>query len=264
MLIGFQLSIQANALPLTTAHLVWADNSASSITNTGIVSVDFDKINNKYWFADWYNNRLLSAKTIDLINGKVLVDKVVGQISKSGHLCNKRQEDSWIAYSPTDASSLCNPNVARFDRKGNLYVIENHYECHGNNRITVFMAEDLKKMETVTTMFPNIGAKKVFNKASLTQSAMSKCSDRVNNPNSPVSLAFDSLNQMIVGNDGYSSSNLQERPYKQLFFYKDPLKKNADGSFLQDQMPDAVIPLPLGASGQVSFDSTAKGRPYAY
>jgi PKD repeat protein len=66
----------------------------------------------------------------------------------------------------------------------------------------------------------------------------------VDKPGSPVSLAFNSRNQMVVGNDGYYGDPAQ-RQLGQLWFYVDPLNK---------QTPDASIALYIGTPGELAFD----------
>ncbi|MCC6932751.1 MAG: hypothetical protein IT292_05810 [Deltaproteobacteria bacterium] len=62
---------------------------------------------------------------------------------------------------------------------------------------------------------------------------------------------------MIIGNDGYSAGpdSQKLRAYKQLFFYANPMKQQGS-SYVQGQLPDAYIPLPLSASGELSFDES--------
>ena len=64
------------------------------------------------------------------------------------------------------------------------------------------------------------------------------------NPQSPVSVAFNSRHEMVVGNDGYFSSVLT-RATNQLYLYRTPLTKPT---------PDAVIELPMGSPGELAFD----------
>ena len=58
---------------------------------------------------------------------------------------------------------------------------------------------------------------------------------------------------MIVGNDGYYS-NLQDRAYRQLYYYEDPLKTDDNGMYVQGQKPDGYINIPIGATGEMDFD----------
>ena len=60
-----------------------------------------------------------------------------------------------------------------------------------------------------------------------------------------MSIAFNSRNEMVVGNDGYFSDP-QTRNINQLYLYRKPLEKAT---------PDAVIQLPLGAPGEIAFDA---------
>ena len=53
-------------------------------------------------------------------------------------------------------------------------------------------------------------------------------------------VAFNSRNEMVVGNDGYYPDP-KARNVNQLYLYRKPLEKPT---------PDAVIQLPLGAPGR--------------
>ncbi len=130
--------------------------------------------------------------------------------------------------------------MIKVDRHGNLFVVDNAYECAGNRRMVVFRAEDLND---ATTMFPNLAAWKVFNAPSFNE--IGDCAYwTVDRPGSPVSIAFDSRNRMVVGNDGYYGDN-EQRQLKQLWFYEDPLAK---------QTPDASIEMYMGTPGDLAFD----------
>ena len=43
---------------------------------------------------------------------------------------------------------------------------------------------------------------------------------------------------MVMGGDGYYAGDIKERAERQLFLYNNPLMKNPDGSYVQDQIPD--------------------------
>ncbi len=64
-------------------------------------------------------------------------------------------------------------------------------------------------------------------------------------PVSPVSVAFNSRNEMVVGNDGYYNRSPDKRIWNQLYVYRKPLQKAT---------PDAVIEVPLGGVAEITFD----------
>lgn len=247
----YQLPLRSDSKMLADSlDLYWNDDRNTKVEYGVFESgMAFDKINNKLWVVDGSRHRLLRVSNYSEYNNKLYVDLVLGQRNKSEVMCNHNQASGWHAGGNPTADSLCNPYSAKFDQFGNLYVVENAYECHGNDRIVVFMAQDLA---AATDLFPNLAAKKVFVSSSLTQGWT--CSQgRTNEPFSPVNVAFNSQNNMVVGNDGYYA-NTTERAWRQLWFYRDPLKKNPDGSFVQGQKPDAAVNLPLGAVGELNFD----------
>lgn len=243
----YQLPLTPDSKPIVdNVRLYWADNGEelryNFIETSGIA---FDKKNKAIYIADRRYHRILRIKNYTDIQDKLLVDMVIGQTGKHENKCNQTQQMPWLAGGAPRADTLCNPYQLSFDNNGNLFVIENSYECHGNTRITVFMAEDLQNTEG---LFPEIEAKKVFVSNSLDQKARCKPHqlDRwsSNEPESPVSLAFNSKGQMVVGNDGYFG-DLAKRATRQLWFYNDPLNK---------QTPDGYINLPMGSAGEITFD----------
>ena len=164
---------------------------------------------------------------------RLLVDMVIGQQNKTELRCNQ-------GLSSPNAGTLCTVTQIKFDRLGNLFVVDNAYECNGNRRIVVFEAADLA---SASGLFPSLQARKVFNAPSLND--VGNCAYwTVDQPGSPVSVAFNSANQMVVGNDGYYG-DLSERQLKQLWFYSDPLAK---------QSPDASIEIHMGTPGDIAFD----------
>jgi hypothetical protein len=166
------------------------------------------------------------------------VDMVLGQTDKTGIECNQGH-----GQNHPDATTLCEPLKIQFDRLGNLYVVENTYECHGNDRISVFFAEDLANAKG---LFPQVKARNIFNTHLNGDPASPQtCGWGPENvPYSPVTIAFNSRNEAVIGNDGYYP-DARARAWKQLYFYRDPLHQ---------QSPDATLRLPMGAPGDLAFD----------
>lgn len=230
-----QLPYKRGDVPLANfVKLYWQDNGTELVYYT-FSGIAFDKINKKLYLVDAPNNRILRVSNYnDFSSGNLMVDMVIGQPDKDTISCNH-------GSSAPVADGLCEPYQIKFDKLGNLYVVENNYECHGNRRITVFMAEDLKNSNT---LFPNIKAKKVFGAKSLTE--LGPCAYwTINEPGTGVSIAFNSKNQLVIGNDGYYG-NPQERSTRQLWLYRNPLNK---------QSPDAYVNVPMGTPGELVFDS---------
>lgn len=249
----YQLPLSASSIPIAQVDtLYWADAPSQAVqTNTFESAIAFDPFNKAIWLTDHVNNRVLRISNYNAVatGGSLLVDAVLGQPNKQSVLCNVTQESGWIAPGPPTARSLCNPQFLEFDRSGNFYIVENTYECHGNNRIIMYEASDIA---SISSMFPMTAAKKVFVRSSLTEQASCNQST-VNAPYSPVSIAFDSNNHMIVGNDGYYSDE-KDRAWRQLWYYCNPIKRDATGAYIQGQVPDAYVHLPMGSSGEIAFD----------
>ena len=265
-LTAFQLPISENATPLATnIALYWSDDISTEVSyemGWGATSA-FDKTTNTLWIADSRNQRIFRISNYDqalINNGKFLVDMVIGQRSKLETKCNRTVDyNGFNDPGIPDAGSLCAVRHIAFDKLGNLYAIDDDYEGHGNIRITVFIAEDIRN---ATTLFPDISAKKVFinrDDCRTTDCFIQHASgDAVpNEPSIPMFAAFNSNNNMVASNDGSYGIN-RERHLKQLYFFKDPLAKWQNGSYVQGQKPDAYLRLPVGGVGDMWFDSQDK------
>ncbi len=245
---GEHLQIRIYQLPFSSSaqtpiadfvKLYWSDTGAE-ITRPGgggyvqLGAMAFSPTEHAMYIVDSSGTRIFRVKNYDSFASRLLVDMVIGQNNKTELRCNH-------GLSTPNAGTLCNATQIKFDRLGNLFVVDNAYECSGNQRMVVFMADDLA---AATALFPNLQAKRVFNAPSLNE--VGNCAYwTVDQPGSPISLAFNSLNQMVVGNDGYYGDSAQ-RQLKQLWFYSNPLTK---------QLPDASIALYMGTPGDLAFDA---------
>jgi hypothetical protein len=159
---------------------------------------------------------------------------VIGQKNKTDSATNR-------GMSHPDAASLGQVNDIQFDHLGNLFVADNTYELHENGRVIAFAAADLAAIDTP---FPDIQAKWVYVANGFDQPVGQRTFWPGQEPHSPVSLAINSRNELIIGNDGYFNDP-RTRLVNQLYLYRKPLEKPT---------PDAVIELPLGAPGEMLFD----------
>ena len=260
-LVVYQLPLTSDSVPLKNDIKLYWINDPNNPIGYYANSIAFDKINKKIWVSDLHwgyeGHRLFRIKNYDEFNNKLYVDAVIGQPNKESVCCNQatKNEDgtcpsAWTARdikNPT-ANSLCLPYDMEFDNLGNLYVVENNYEGHGNIRMTVFMAENLASIpSTDTVQFPLTKAKKVFGPSDFTT---------VGNWPSfvPIVIAFNSKNNMVAGTDGYYNGDINQRHLRQLLFYKNPLQKDSNGNYIQGQEPDSYIKIPMGAPGEINFD----------
>jgi hypothetical protein len=236
----YQLPILSNSqTPIADfVKLYWADTGLEVTRPGGSESVQvgamaFDSIQPALYIVDATGTRIFRVKNYSQFATKLFVDMVLGQRNKTEVGCNQ-------GLSLPNAETLCVATQIKFDKQGNLFVIDNAYECHGNQRIVVYEAGSLN---SATTLFPRLEATKVFNAPGFNQ--FGNCAyNTVDQPGSPVSLAFNSKNQMVVGNDGYYG-DASQRQLKQLWFYSDPLTK---------QSPDASIDIYMGTPGELDFD----------
>lgn len=242
-LIVYQLPFKGNDKPIADfLKLYWPDGEEVDYgRNPG--SVTFDTENKLMYLVDIDHNRILRIRNYEniLSGNKLEVEMVIGQPGRNELRCNS-------GNSNPSAQTLCRPYNAKFDRFGNLFVVENNYECHGNDRVSVFTKEDLVQ---ANGLFPRLSARKVFVAPDLNTKGPCGAKDNVG---SPIGIAFNSRNEMILSNDGsyisYGGGNDSAsgiRQLRQLWFYKNPLEK---------QIPDDFIELPMGAPGEITFDKS--------
>lgn len=145
----FQLPLTKDSIPLVqNAELYWDDDKTPVGTTRSEISgkwsrisgIDFDETTKTMWIAN--TNRILRIRNYDdPIAGYLYVDKVIGQVDKTNE-CNRGQDNP-------SANALCNAFQIKFDNYGNLFVIENDYECHINARITMFSAQDIGRLKSL-------------------------------------------------------------------------------------------------------------------
>ena len=236
----YQLPIESDTTtPIADfVKLYWADTGIEVTRPDGVNYVQvgamaFSQVGHAMYIADAVGTRIFRVRNYNQFNNKLYVDMVIGQRDKTELRCNQGQTQP-------SAETLCTATQLQFDQRGNLFVVDNAYECHDNRRIVMFAVQDLSN---TVTMFPRLQARLVFNAPSLNE--FGNCAYwTVDQPGSPISIAFNSRNQMVVGNDGYYG-DVSQRQLKQLWFYNDPLSK---------QTPDASIALIMGTPGEIAFD----------
>ena len=243
--IVYQLPLHPGQVPSAEdVSMYWADN-LKPVSLNGPGSVAFDPVDNEMYFDDESGNRILRISNYDqnIHNAtNMMVDRVIGQTSKNDTACNGGGSPS--------ASSLCIPHQIKFDGSGDMFVLENEYECQGNDRIVEYSANDLR---SGSGLFPKIAASHVLIAQSL--NGTGPCAT-VGLPGSPVSIAIDSENELVVGEDGYYGNEGEsqrtpdeaemQRQYMQLWLYRSPLSNST---------PSATIRLPMGSAGDLDFDS---------
>ena len=230
----YQLPILSdNQNPLAESlDLYWSDTHER--IEASYSTVAFDHYTRAIYAVDLEGSRIFRVSNYNEYTDQLLVDMVIGQRTKEGILCNQ-------GLDTPNAETLCKVTQIKFDTFGNLFVVDNDYECQGNDRIVMYSAED---MQSATELFPNLQASSVFIASSFNERG--GCGyGTVDQPGSPVSIAFNSRNAMVVGNDGYYG-DLTQRELRQIWVYSDPLDK---------QTPDAFIEIYMGTPGELAFDS---------
>jgi hypothetical protein len=226
------------------AHALLNPEDQEPIQASDLLSVTFDNPHHEMYLDDEDNSRILRVSSYDDVSAGLQVDTVLGQPSMATPTC----AGYWTNPNTPNAVTLCRPRQAAFDHQGNMYVVDNDYECHGNIRIDVYTAQTLAG---ATGMFPNLAIDKVLIAPNATSSGPCRAYDQ---PGSPISVAFTNTDQMVVANDGYYGysgmgwgdlADNELRPFRQLWFYENPL---------QETLPDGYIDLPLGSPGEIAVD----------
>ena len=250
--------LAAYSLPLTEASspvalgLEW-----NGQTTIGPIfgSIAYDAAKLRLYLADPDNNRILRVSNVSDFHspGQTLtVDAIIGQTATTNSSPNHG-----AATPQPDGLSMWFNNELKFDAQGNLFVVENDYEGHGNVRIVMLAAANLDRVTTpcadsATVLCALVPAAKAFVGTLTTAGPMAY--GTVGEPGSPISLTFDVAGEMVVSNDGYYGDE-SLRPWRQLWLYHDPLRRESDGSYTVGQQPDFAISVPMGAPGEVTFDS---------
>lgn len=235
---AFQLPLSANSTPVfSDIKLHWADNNAAIAHLDRVHNITYSPTEQALYFVDQGGSRILRVKNLTtLATGKLYVDLAIGVSNKTDGPCATEPE----ALAST-TRELCRVWGMKVDKLGNLYAIDNNYECHGNKRILVY---DIASLNAATSLFSTITVKNIINSADISHAG--RCAyGETDFPGSPVSLAFDSQNHMVVGNDGYYG-DWKSRSKRQLFYYNDPLTQ---------KLPTKAIDLIMGAPGEVAFDA---------
>ncbi len=234
-LLVYQLPLTQGSQPLRTMiDLFWADDQAQPMSYRADQCVAYDPKLNHLWVMDSQSFRLLRVRNPDEWKGKLVVDCVIGQANKTDGGMNR-------GLAKPSAASFGSANDLKFDHLGNLFVVDCTYEGHPNGRVIAFTAEDLA---AINTMFPGVLARYVYCVDSMDCTDICRINLPVDHPHSPVSVAFNSRNEMVIGNDGYYR-DAKKRSQMQVYLYRSPLTKYT---------PDATIALPLGAPGELCFD----------
>ncbi|HSI71909.1 MAG TPA: hypothetical protein VK934_01930 [Fimbriimonas sp.] len=237
-LMVWQLPMRADSLQLRKlVPLHWANDPGTEVDYECRRVVTVDPSGNRLWIFDNRHYRLLRVQIPSNINDKLLVDAVIGQSNKTNGSRNRG------LTAPT-ANSFGEVNDLKFDKFGNMFVVDNTYELHENGRVIGFLKSDL---DAISSLFPSTKAKRVYISKDFT-SPVTDWSRLLNNPGpfSPVSIAFNSRGEMVLGHDGYPWLTELDRARTQLLLYRTPLTKNT---------PDSIITLPLGAPGEMLFDA---------
>jgi hypothetical protein len=204
----YRLPLTNGAQPYQTIFFplpVLGGGQISSFSTWGMVPTDNSDF---LWITDSDNSRVFRVRN-PLTNP--VIDVILGQTDATGTQCNRN-----LGAPPAflgAADSLCYPGSLSLDRLGNLYVSDQSLEIRGNARLLEFN-KDLFPANNATVIYAP-AASKIFPNIATWEPA------------------FNSLNQMVVGYNGYGPN-----PGKAVRFpgvYPDPLgAATSPKSFLND------------------------------
>jgi len=197
----------------------WADDN-SDCAPLAMGGVCYDPVSNVLWNAQSHaGNKNPGARVLRIRNifaANPLVDLVLGQTNKTGGLRNKGKYREPYGPFPVDGTDMANPAQVFLDNYRNLYVVDSGYEGRidnsGNRRVVRFNAAHTYPVGG--TIFPNTPADAVFCKPNLTTT---RSYADINRPCTPITLAFNSANEMVLTDDTYDTPQGMH-----LFFYPTP------------------------------------------
>jgi len=200
-------------------QLKWADDQrdCTPVTFSGVC---YDACSNVLWVAHNHSGTSHPGARVLRIRNPFaaipLVDLVLGQTNKTGGLKNKGKYVEPDGPFSVDATDMANPAHVFLDNYRNLYVVDSGYEGRidnaGNRRVVRF--DEAHTHPVGGNIFPNTAADAVFCKPTFTATR-----DFVdaNRPGTPIALAFDGNNAMVLTDDTYDTPQGMH-----LFFYLTP------------------------------------------
>ncbi len=200
-------------------QLKWADDN-SDCAPLPLGNVCYDPLSNVLWVAHNHSgNSNPGARVLRIRNPFAaipLVDLVLGQTNKTGGLKNKGKWISDAGPFTVDATDMANPSSLFLDNYRNLYVVDSGYEGRvdnaGNRRVVRF--DEAHTYPVGGMIFPNTAADAVICKPTLTTT---RDYYDANRPGTPITLAFNSSNEMVLTDDTYDTPQGMH-----LFFYPTP------------------------------------------
>lgn len=219
-----------------------------SIALSSIHGIAVNKDGSALWVSMAYHQHRVVRITNPLTNP--VVDIVLGQANASGTYCNRdkndpRNEDAWAGQLDNDRlNTFCWPGAIELDKYGNLFVSDHLIEVAGNHRMLMFAEGTLQRKQKATGALYGVNATKVFPRG------IGKLS------HAHFGMAFNSKNQMVVGQNPYTGNRVLE-------YYKEPLKLNpADPMDAVFARPDGIFNDFYGWPVALAFDSN--DNLYAY
>jgi sugar lactone lactonase YvrE len=230
--------------------------------NTGAMAVEglaYDETNDVLWIADHTGHRVLRLPAP--LGANPTVNLVLGQPSATSLNPNRGLDDEQannMACPSVQPDGFGNMSGVHIDKQGNLYVMDGTHEgwqC-SNDRALEYDASALLPaagqdffcgvMDSGCTTYRR--PTRVYGPADFVHKDQSE-GGPTNTPNTPISVAFDASNHMMMTVDGYGNP-LDKR----VFFYANPVPTCGNPSAGCAVGPTKILPLPAAQPTDAAFD----------
>ncbi len=240
--------LTAGQLPTTTIEGAIPVKGGGSITLSHIHGIAPTADGSALWVSMAYHQQRV-VRIQNPLTAPV-IDIVLGQLDAQGTYCNRdggdpRNENPWGGQSNNDTlNTLCWPGAISLDKNGNLFVSDHLVETAGNFRMLMFGHKLFDTTKFSRNAVFGLKATKVFPR------------NVAGSPHMHFEMAFNSKNQMVVGQNPYSGK-------RQLEYYKQPDAVNLANPY------DAAYARPDGTFGDffgwpVALTFDAQDNLYAY
>lgn len=220
-------------------------SGGGSLHLEGITGLAYDALDDVLWIADNGAHRVVRVSA-PLDDAARAIDMVLGQPSASSTDANRGHDIAAEQACPNVvADGFGNLGMLKLDRERNLYVVDATHEgwqC-SNNRIVEYDRAALVPGPDVFFADGDLVPARVYGADTFTERGGGHPDDQLD---TPIGLAFDADNRMIVVADAYANT-----AHHRVFAYGDPLPSCAPCSVAAD----AVLPVAVSQASDAAFDS---------
>jgi sugar lactone lactonase YvrE len=254
----YQGPLTTGMAPFTTIPLVLPFRLGGSTGTLQPVGLAYDEPNDVLWIADHTGHRVL--RLASPLSANRVINLVLGQPSAASLNPNRGLDDenaNGMACPSVQPDGFGNMSGVHLDKQGNLYVLDGTHEgwqC-SNDRALEYDASALLPAQNQDFFCGVLDSgcttyrrpTRVYGPADFTHKDQSE-GGPTNTPNTPISVAFDSNNHMMMVVDGYGN------PLgKRVFFYSNPVPSCTLISGCPVS-PSKILPFAAAQPTDVEFD----------